>query len=112
VGDDQQYEIALGPAAVQVISKMRMEMRKRLAEALRTELDLPDAIVTDKRFGDVECRGIVLSTGHLALYNPLTAQELTRMSPDRGRRRRGVHGFYIFDILYPGQALLRASPHY
>jgi hypothetical protein len=114
-----KYEIVLASAAYRTILAMPDLDRKELAEALRAELsDGPNA---DKEVGfDADMRpclhaeacrvyaGIPLSfDAYVAVYRPLTKDELKRLQKEPGRRRVASSGFYVFDFLHPATGFTR-----
>jgi hypothetical protein len=101
-----QYEIVMGPAAERAVLGMPYEERKKLAEALRTELlqgPNADREVWFNAGEDKRCKATPLTFGaYVAISRPMTTDELARLR--RERRRRASAGLFVIDILHPGTA--------
>jgi hypothetical protein len=102
------YEIMIGPAALLVIIRLTQPAKDELAAALGDELESSPNPRTLREYAGVMCTNLILSTGHLAVYNALTSAELNRHHPERGRRLHRK-GYYIFDILSPDLGVLQTS---
>jgi len=108
----------MAPAAERAVLNVRYEDRKRLADALRTELlDGPNAdkevwfdanMVPCRHPGDHKAyKAIPLNFGaYVAISRPLTGDELKRLGRER-HRRAAARGFYVLEILHPAAAFTR-----
>lgn len=106
------YEVALGPIVKRFVLSASNDLRKHLADCLRVELQngpnagaaLPLAI------DGVSYTALPLSCGGLvAIFRPLTREELSRLRRERGRKT-SKHGFLIVDLLPPGSAVYVRAP--
>lgn len=99
-------DIALGPAAALVVARLGTDAaRAALAAALRTELVDAGKPRMTRVYEGVTCLHLVLSTGHTAVYNELTADELATIAEQRGHDRRS-RGFYVYDLVSAGLGII------
>jgi hypothetical protein len=101
-----QYEVVMGPAAERAVLSVPYEERKRLAEALRTELlGGPNAgkeVCFDAGDGKAYKATPVSFGAYVVISRRLADDELERLR--RERHRRVGAGFFVADILHPGAA--------
>lgn len=98
-----QYEVVMGPAAERAVLGVPYEERKRLAEALRTELlqgPNADKEVWFDAGDDKVYKATPLSFGaYVVISRPLADDELARLR--REKHRRAAAGLFVIDILHP-----------
>jgi hypothetical protein len=106
------YEVVLGPEAIRVIRDLPYPDRRKIGDALRSELvDGPNAS-SEYRFdyGKAQYTATPLSfKAHTAVHRPLTRSELARLSREQ-RRPVGERGFYVIEIRSGVSAFTRQQP--
>jgi hypothetical protein len=124
-GENGRYEVVLGSAANRVVLGLQRPARRRLAQALCTELykgpNAEHEIQFDSdvgtypvRPGDNVYTATPLSFGaYTAIHRPLTEAELGRLRRELGSTTR-TWGFFVVDILAAEAAFIRGPrvvPH-
>lgn len=105
----ESVEVALGPAAALVVARLGTDaMKARLATALRTELVDASRPRVTRVYEGVVCLHLVLSTGHTAIYNELSSQELADIAGQPGHERR-ERGFYVYDLVPARLGIIRSA---
>src|SRR4051812_43348222 len=104
------YEIALGPAAqLFIVTLGSADERRGIAEALRTELENSPNHRTIGTYDGIRCVHQVLETGHTAVFNSMSHDELDRFGREQHRAAART-GYYVYDILDPGSAIQPVRP--
>lgn len=108
-----KYEVVLGPAAKRFILSASQHTRDALAGCLRDELqDGPNAAAIYK-FTLNNCAYLALPLSHsgiVAIYRPLTDDELRLIRRETRGSRVARSGYYLVDFLLPTSAIYLRGP--